>query len=245
MSPGDERHIDIDQRSLRDQLIDSLRERIVSSKLPQGERLDLPQIARDYDVSPIPIREALIVLESEGVVTSKARRGVFVAQLSAEDLIEIYQVREAIEIQAVELLIAADDPVSDARLAAALAELDACWDREDHNFAVRADMRLHGLVAALSGNARLARLAQNMSNQTLIHLVPVEESHERLRGRPSDHFHADIVRNIRQRDVDSALIAIRDHYRWSRERLVEPTLGLWQGTPGNANHAHGNEPESS
>lgn len=245
MNSGDEGPIDIDQRSLRDQLIDSLRERIMSSELPRGERLDLSRIARDYDVSPIPLREALIVLESEGVVTSKARRGVFVAQLSAEDLIEIYQVREAIELQAVELLITADDAAADARLTAALAALDACWDRGDHDSAVRADMRLHGLVAAFSGNERLARLAQMMSNQTLIHLMPVEESHEILRGRPSDHFHTDIVRSIVQRDMDSARLAIRDHYRWSQERLVEPTLGLWQGKPASANRADGTGSESS
>lgn len=74
-----DRSSDLDQRSLRDQLIDSLRARIVSSELSQGERLDLQQIARNYEVSPIPVREAMIVLESEGVVSTRARRGVFVA----------------------------------------------------------------------------------------------------------------------------------------------------------------------
>lgn len=227
-----DRSSDLDQRSLRDQLIDSLRTRIVSSELARGERLDLPQIARDYEVSPIPVREALIVLESEGVVTTRARRGVFVAELSAEDLIEIYQVREAIEVQAVELLISSSDGAVESVLSETLAELDACWERGDHDAAVRVDMQLHCLLSAMSGNGRLARMAQMMANQTLLHLVPVEESQGALRRRPADHFHSDIVRAIVQRDVESARKAIREHYAWSRERLVDPALGVWQAKSG-------------
>lgn len=222
---------ELDQRSLRDQLTDALRERIVSSDLTRGERLDLNQIARDYEVSPIPVREALIVLESEGVVTSLARRGVFVAELSAEDLIEIYQVREAIEVQAVDLLIQAADPDVDTALQDALDELDRCWQRGDHDAAVRVDMRLHCLLSELSGNARLASVGQMMANQTLLHLVPVEESQVALRRRPADHFHADIVRAITQRDAEAARLAIRDHYTWSRGRLLDPSLGAWQDSP--------------
>lgn len=219
----------LDQRSLRDQLIDSLRERIVSSELSRGERLDLPQIARDYEVSPIPVREALIVLESEGVVTTRARRGVFVAELSVKDLIEIYQAREAIEVMAVALLIDSGDGGVAGALAEALAELEACWARGDHDAAVRIDMQLHCLLSAMSGNGRLASMARVLANQTLLHLVPVEASQASLRSRPADHFHGDIVRSIRNRDVEAAQRAVRDHYAWSRRRLADPTLGVWQG----------------
>ena len=116
MSPDAEIRLKSKQRSLRDHLTDSLRERIMSSDLSRGQRIDLPRMARDYEVSLIPLREALIVLESEGVVSSRERRGVFVPELSEEDLIEIYQVREAIEVQAVELLIASGDAAADTAL---------------------------------------------------------------------------------------------------------------------------------
>lgn len=69
-------------------------------------------------------------------MTTRARRGVFVAEPSAEDLIEIYQVREAIEVQAVELLIASGDGAAGGALAETLPALDPCWDRGDHDAAV-------------------------------------------------------------------------------------------------------------
>ncbi len=227
MSPDAEIRLKSKQRSLRDQLTDSLRERIMSSDLSRGERLDLPQMARDYEVSLIPLREALIVLESEGVVTSRARRGVFVPELSAEDLIEIYQVREAIEVQAVELLIASGDAAADTALSNALQELAACWKRGDHDAAVRVDLQLHCLISVISGNLRLAQMAKMMANQTLLHLMPVEESQVALRRRPADHFHTDIVRAIVQRDVESARQAVRDHYSWARARLSYPGVGAF------------------
>jgi DNA-binding FadR family transcriptional regulator len=71
-------------------------------------------------------------------------------------------------------------------------------------------------------------VAETMANQTLLHLVPVEASQVALRRRPSDHFHSDIVRAIVRRDVESAQRAIREHYAWSRDRLMDPALGVWQ-----------------
>ncbi len=227
MTPDNEIRLSTKQRSLRDQLTDSLRERIVSADLSRGERLDLPRIARDYEVSMIPMREAMIVLESEGVVSSRERRGVFVPELSAADLIEIYQVREAIEVQAVELLIASGDAAADTALSNALQELTACWKRGDHDAAVRVDLQLHCLISVASGNLRLAKMTKMMANQTLLHLMPVEESQVALRRRPADHFHTDIVRAIVQRDVESARQAVRHHYSWSRSRLSDGGLGAW------------------
>lgn len=223
---------DLDQRSLRDQLTAALRERIVSSELCSGERLDLTRIARDYEVSPIPLREALIVLESEGVVTSNARRGVYVAELSAADLIEIYQVREAVEVQAVELLIRSADRQFGRALDDALQTLDRCWQRGDHDDAVRADLQLHCMLSQACGNQRLAHIGQLMANQTLLHLVPVEESQEALRARPADHFHSNIVRAVVERDLEGALVAVREHYAWARLRLQDPGFGSWHHSIG-------------
>lgn len=87
----------------------------------------------------------------------------------------------------------------------------------------RVDVQLHGLLPAVLGSRRLARMAQMMASQTLLRLVPVEESQAALRRRPADQLPADIVR----REIESAQRAIREHYAWSRERLVDTALGVW------------------
>ena len=115
----------------------------------------------------------------------------------------------------------------DLALDAALEELDLCWQRGDHDDAVRADLRLHCLLAQACGNQRLAHIAQLMANQTLLHLVPVEQSQTALRARPAGHFHSNIVRAVLVRDLDGAVLAVREHYRWSQLRLQDPALGAW------------------
>jgi DNA-binding GntR family transcriptional regulator len=82
-----------------------LRERILAGDLPAGERLLLDGIAEDLGISPIPLREALRSLASEGLVSPLPRRGYTIAQATAEDLEETYRLRLVLEPLAAELAV--------------------------------------------------------------------------------------------------------------------------------------------
>lgn len=82
-----------------------LRERILAGDLPAGERLLLEGIAEDLGISPIPLREALRSLASEGLVSPLPRRGYTIAQATAADLEETYRLRLMLEPLAVELAV--------------------------------------------------------------------------------------------------------------------------------------------
>jgi DNA-binding GntR family transcriptional regulator len=77
--------------------VESLRSMIVSGALRPAQRVNQDQVAESVGLSVAPVREALRVLEQEGQVTYRPRRGYFVTELHAEDLKEIYELRQVLE----------------------------------------------------------------------------------------------------------------------------------------------------
>ena len=76
---------------------DLLRQMILSGELPPGSRIRQSELARRFDTSRIPVREALRRLEAEGLVEVIPNSGAWVAQLNVADAVEVYKIREAIE----------------------------------------------------------------------------------------------------------------------------------------------------
>src|SRR5438128_8801086 len=84
---------------------DHLREEIIAGHLEPGAELAEVALSEQLGVSRGPVREALGRLASEGLVTVRPRRGAVVRSLSAEEFLELYQVREALEVMAVKLAV--------------------------------------------------------------------------------------------------------------------------------------------
>ena len=115
----------LDNRTLWEQVRDRLREDILAGRLEPGTELSEVALAREFGTSRGPLREALGRLASEGLVTITPRRGAVVAQLSREEFIDAYQVREALETLAVRLAVPL---MSDAEISH-LRELCELMDR--------------------------------------------------------------------------------------------------------------------
>jgi DNA-binding GntR family transcriptional regulator len=88
-------------RTLAERAFATLHEAIVTGVLPPGERLPIEELAEILDMSPMPIREALRLLDSVGLVENIPHRGARVTELSIEDLREVYEARLALEPLAV------------------------------------------------------------------------------------------------------------------------------------------------
>lgn len=109
-------------RSLADEAADDIRARIIGGEIALGEALSEVALAHSLGVSKTPVREALLRLESEGLVDVHPQRGTFVFQMTAAQVAELGEMRELLEIAAVRLAL--------ARRPAALAEaLDALVER--------------------------------------------------------------------------------------------------------------------
>src|SRR6476646_10902876 len=95
----------LDGRTLWQRVYDHLRAEILSGRLGPGAELAEVALAEQLGVSRGPIREAIGRLASEGLVTVRPRRGAVVSSLSKEEFLELYQVREALELMAVKLAV--------------------------------------------------------------------------------------------------------------------------------------------
>ncbi|MBY6144828.1 GntR family transcriptional regulator [Mameliella alba] len=143
--------------SRKDQAYAAIKEKILTNVFAAGEFIDDVLEAQQLGMSKTPVREALLLLEAEGLVEVLPRRGIRVSPISLEDMREIYQVLSALEIAAVEL-IAERKPGKDmleplsracADMRRALAAADSlAWNDADEAF--------HRGLLRLSGNRHLA-----------------------------------------------------------------------------------------
>jgi len=181
----------------------ALKERIVSNQLPGGSRFLEEQLAADLGISRTPLREALLNLQADGLVRLTPRRGVQIVPLTADDIIEIYSVLEALEDLAVRLIGERTDNAAD--LAGLSSDVQAMQDAlrdDDLDAWAIADERFHGRLVTASGNGRLSRAAETLLTQSQrFRLFTL-----RLRPKPvkSTRNHAALVKALKDGDVAHA-----------------------------------------
>jgi DNA-binding GntR family transcriptional regulator len=200
-----------------DALAAALRREILDGELPAGARLRERELCEVYGVARHSLRAALRTLAADGLVRIEPHRGARVAQLTADDVRWLYELRTALELEAAHLALernggrlppAVHDALS--RLEAACAGADPPWSAINeahadlhHAIVVAArSPRIAAAHAALSGEMRLFLLALKP------HLGPPELAAD----------HAALVRDL-ERDGPPAL---REHLRIAAETLVEP-----------------------
>lgn len=142
--------------SLVDSIYETLLEAIVSGQLPHGSELNSVSLAKQLEVSRTPLREALRLLERDGLVHQEGNHKARVAEFSADDIREIYEVRLQLEAAAAEL---AAKHISTDLLSALRNESDALsqqtGDVDWCEKAIAFDLRFHEAIATASGSKRL------------------------------------------------------------------------------------------
>ncbi|HWF73664.1 MAG TPA: GntR family transcriptional regulator [Solirubrobacteraceae bacterium] len=141
--------------SLTESIAGLLRERILAGQFRPGEKLVEAEIARQLEISRGPVREALAQLRAEGLVIERPRRGSFVAELTLDDVREIYELRAALESRAARLLIEREDRGAFAELEAIVEAMTAATRIDDREAFAELDGRFHAELCRLSGNRRL------------------------------------------------------------------------------------------
>jgi DNA-binding GntR family transcriptional regulator len=199
----------LDNRTLWEQVRDRLREDILAGRLEPGAELSEVALAREFGTSRGPLREALGRLASEGLVTITPRRGAVVTQLSRQEFIDAYQVREALETLAVRLAVPLMSDVEVAHLRE-LCELmgRAARDDEVHVF-FDTNNTFHETLVRGSRNDKLHEVHRMLVGQ----MVPYLPRSLELRGnlQQSVAEHAAILAAIEARDADRAARLLAEH----------------------------------
>lgn len=196
-------------RTLQELVTDRIREAILRGWLKPGERLDQAEIAERFQVSRMPVREALRTLEAEGLVKFYPHRGVEVCELSPEEIEEIYQIRIALEAMAVQLAVPRFNEEADRRLSAILQEMEEVAD--DPPAWTTLNHRFHKELYALSGRVRLCGIIESLRN-TVQPYVARDVSHP-ARARVAMQEHREVLEACRAGDANLAAQLISQHLK--------------------------------
>jgi DNA-binding GntR family transcriptional regulator len=139
-----------------------LREAIIRGELAAGEKVNESRITRELSLSRSPVREALRILEAEGLVTLEPHRGAHVRPVSEADLEEIFDVRLMIESHGLRRGVHRLTPEAIAPLRAAVEDARAALAAADLEGWHQASLRFHDGLVALAANRHLTRLHEEL-----------------------------------------------------------------------------------
>lgn len=191
-----------------------VRAAVVDGALRPGARVTVRPLAEELGMSPTPIKAALATLEREGFLVSIPHRGYFVPQVDVDDLIEIYELREAVDgVAARRAARAAGRAELADRLAELLAAQRRCVGAGDLRAYGELDVEFHHLIWEGSGNVRLLAAAENLIAQVRLG----NRWSARAPGRLPDALdeHEAILEAIRRGDSRTAERLLRRHVRQS------------------------------
>jgi DNA-binding GntR family transcriptional regulator len=203
---GDRR---LDSRTLWEQVRDRLREEILSGELAPGAVLSEVSLARSLGVSRGPIREALGRLASEGLVTITPRRGAIVTELTRDEFIDAYQVREALETLAIRLAVPRLSEPDLGRLRELHQQMIEHARRDEVNAFFDANAAFHRFLVTASGNGKLDEMYRLLLDQTGRYLARSLALRGSLDKSISEH--SAILEAVEAGDAERAVDLLADH----------------------------------
>ncbi|MFJ5107511.1 MULTISPECIES: GntR family transcriptional regulator [unclassified Glutamicibacter] len=213
--------------SLTEQVTTMIRAAIISGEMTPGEHYSAIGISEKLGVSRTPVREALQLLEKEGIVTVAKNRGVRVNQISLEDIVEVFQLRLAIEPPAAALGVRNASESDIARLKDLHQRMLEIGETGDGRATLEADKEFHLYLLGLAKNSKLEDVAGELRNLVLAHgqtTVPFARSSQDLAGDRDE-----IMQAILAKDPKAAAEAVRGHVRRTAQMLVRSVCSR---TPG-------------
>lgn len=221
------------RRALVDDVYDAVLGLLMDRVIEPGARVNIDAIARDLDVSPTPVREALTRLESEGLVAKRALKGYVAAPLlDAAGLRDLYDMRELLEPEAARRASANLDEATAAELADSVGRMrTASSPGDDEHFQdyrrfIEEDLRFHHLIADRALSPLLAEAITRLRSH--MHLYRLNFRHDFEDDTVSEHEL--ILDALSRRDPDAAAAAMRTHIENSYRRLG-PILAPGPGDP--------------
>jgi DNA-binding GntR family transcriptional regulator len=207
-SQGDEWN-KIEVKSLTAAVLDDLRRRILTGEFKAGSKINESEIAAKLGTSRSPIREALRVLEREGLVSTLPRKGSYVTEISTQDVDELFELRELLECHAIDTIRKRAVKTPDD-MHKQIHEVEGDLRREPDTFTVISGF--HYNLVELSQSYRLVELykflAVPLRRYQLIYL-----SREGQREISFEH-HQGIVNILKRGDYSEAKRSLRRHIRY-------------------------------
>lgn len=202
------------QRALQE-----LRRKIFEGDLPAGSDHLESELAEQLNMSRTPVREAVLMLESQGLLELRPRKGVRILPVSPEDMSEIYDVLTELESLAAERAAQmeySNDELSG--LARAIDDMDVALAKSDLEAWAKADDHFHSELVRIGGNSRIMAIAAMMTDQvrrarnTTLYMRPLPTK--------SNEDHRNVLSAIARGDADTARRVHRSHREHAKQIIV-------------------------
>jgi DNA-binding GntR family transcriptional regulator len=202
----------------------ALRELILDGQLEPGARLRETEFAERLGIARHSFRAATQILVSEGLLHREPNRGVQVPIFAPDDLIDVFRLRTALEVEAVRLVVATGDIPAAAE--ESVRQLSALPDDAPWRAVVTPDMRFHRAIIDGAGSERLARAYATVQSEVLLCLVWLRPHYDRPSQVAAEH--EELIAAIRDGDADRAELLFRGHLTEAAENLTR----AWQERTG-------------
>lgn len=197
------------RRTLSEDVLNILRERIVSGELEAGMPLRQNTLAKELAVSPIPVREALVQLEAEGLAVSKPHHGSVVASLSLEDITEVFEIRAYLEVPLLRRAIERVTPRTISEAKAILETFDDALKNQRVQDYGKLNWDFHALLYRPANRPQTVALAHTF------HMRADRYTRVQLRntdgGVRSQKEHRQLLELCRKHDADAAAALLEKH----------------------------------
>ena len=210
-----------DYLPLRDVVYQTLREAILKGNLKPGERLMEMKLANKLGVSRTPIREAIRMLEEEGLALTIPRRGAQVAKMTEKDMEDVYEIRRTLEMLALTYFKngLSVDRIADLRYAQKVFEEAVA--EGDHAEIERKDNDFHAVIYAATGNGRLVNIMNSLQEQLSRYRWAYLQHHSRLQELIEEH--RIIVDALESGSPEAAIAATTAHLD-SQENIIKQVI---------------------
>ena len=201
--------VSLTPRALYEEVAELLRQRIFSRELVPGSWIDELKLAEEYGISRTPLREALKVLATEGLVTMKVRRGAYVTEVSERDLTDVYHLLALLESDAAGVVAAQATDEQLRELQALHGKLEVATGNREQFFALNETFHM-----------RLLEIANNRWRDQMVadlrKVMKLNRHNSLLKnGRIDESLaeHRALMQALTARDADAAMQRMREHFR--------------------------------
>jgi DNA-binding GntR family transcriptional regulator len=221
------------RRSIREKAYLHIQQSIASGALAAGEGISELLLAKELGSSRAPIREAMNQLAAEGLLEQNPGGGMVVAQLKREDIVELYELREALEVFAVGKIARVSLRLADNdRLQTLVDEIlklqkelekskQPALDAKQMERFIACDLGFHALLVSMANNSRLQKIIND--TRLLISIFAIHRGgHDRVTLKSIHRYHQRILNAVAHQEPEVAMAAVSEHIQASqRERLSE------------------------
>lgn len=219
----------IERVSIVESIANRLRARILSSDLPEGHQLRQEAIADEYAVSRMPVREALRLLEAQGLVVFHPHRGAVVSRLEPAEIEELFDLRILIEVDMIKRAASRASATDLKACEAALLASETAYDNDDIEDWGERNWAFHMAMYRPAGRDRSLTLAQTLNFNTDRYIrIQLSLGHSSIELAKREH--RDLFEAYRQGQGDKAAELLTAHLRHACNDLIEAlTAHRFQG----------------